>query len=748
MRNPPFIASQRFFLLDAGADVSQLRLGPAGLRSGEDRGEHVDKGQRASGPWKPVSRRGLFLDPSIRRLCVVTDAGVGKTTALEWAEQEIGRHAPDCLALLVEMRDLPETRAHYLSAGPAGPASALVERLRDRCGLALSDDVGRRILERLIDAGRLTLLVDAIDQTSVEENVERKLRELRDFIRYNAPQCRVVVAGRPYAVDRYWSSLFVPECWRFAQVAPFTEEEQRAYLGQERFGHLQRLQVEVLSVPRALETVRRVDVGHLEQLRTASDVYWRATQEMLVKAFENREVRREGFTIDRARWLLAVLAFEMAREGNFAEVPRDEMAAFRRRVWERHKAHGPWETLGEFTQQLRLLGKLNALIEYAISEDTDLQDIRWKNRSLQEFFAALWMTYYAEEDDQEWVRASVFRPGDEQTAELESVWRFAAEMPGEGRSPARWVRCMAPLYAPGDGTAGTPKRSTEMLYRSWPTMQQYANGRGPAAANAGQLLAGYLSEFPEILRGARGTRAQELAQQFLDEFRPVPPSGASQAGLHFRMGSPETEEDRFADEGPYDTAIASPFELACYAVTNEQYEAFDPAHRQRRDKYSPDDRCPVVYVTWYDAWAFCRWLGQGYRLPTEKEWEFACRARTATPFHYGKSLSSRQANFHGNYPYGGAPKGPYLAHTTPVGSYEPNAWELYDMHGSVREWCGTWYDERLEVSDDPNFVGSARVLRGGSWVFNARYARSADRNLRHPTYSDYNAGFRVARALQ
>src|SRR5262249_4711820 len=110
---------------------------------------------------------------------------------------------------------------------------------------------------------------------------------------------------------------------------------------------------------------------------------------------------------------------------------------------------------------------------------------------------------------------------------------------------------------------------------------------------------------------------------------------------------------------------------------------------------------PMENVLWAEAVEFCKRLSalaeekraaRRYRLPTEAEWEYACRAGTTTPFHFGDSLSAKQANFNGNFPYGDAGKGPYLRQTAKVGSYLPNAWGLYDMHGNVAEWCADWYD--------------------------------------------------------
>ena len=138
---------------------------------------------------------------------------------------------------------------------------------------------------------------------------------------------------------------------------------------------------------------------------------------------------------------------------------------------------------------------------------------------------------------------------------------------------------------------------------------------------------------------------------------------------------------------------------------------------------------PAEQVTWVKARNFVEKLsalpaeqqaGRGYRLPTEAEWEYACRAGTQTAFYSGDSLSSAEANFNGNYPFGGAAKGPFLSRTTEVGSFQPNAFGLYDMHGNVWEWCQDRYGLRYyaeSVEDDPTGPdqGSRRIIRGGDW---------------------------------
>jgi formylglycine-generating enzyme required for sulfatase activity len=140
-------------------------------------------------------------------------------------------------------------------------------------------------------------------------------------------------------------------------------------------------------------------------------------------------------------------------------------------------------------------------------------------------------------------------------------------------------------------------------------------------------------------------------------------------------------------------------------------------------------------------------------LPTEAEWERACRggASEYQVFHYGSSLSSTQANYNGNYPYGTAP-GPYLERTSPVGSYEPNSFGLYDMHGNVWEWCSDWYDKdyyQHSPRRDPTgpSAGSSRVCRGGSWDCFGQRCRSAWRNGTEPETKYEWLGFRVVLVL-
>jgi formylglycine-generating enzyme required for sulfatase activity len=233
----------------------------------------------------------------------------------------------------------------------------------------------------------------------------------------------------------------------------------------------------------------------------------------------------------------------------------------------------------------------------------------------------------------------------------------------------------------------------------------------------------------------------------------------------FMMGSPASEAERDDDETQHRVRITKPYYLGMYEVTQGEYErvmgtnpsAFSRSGgRSERVSGQDTSRFPVETVSWEDAVEFCRKLsalsaeqsaGRVYRLPTEAEWEFACRAGTTTPFHFGSQLNGREANCDGNYPYGTTTKGTYLERPTPVGSYGANGFGLYDMHGNVWEWCSDWYAGYASTAvDDPTgpTSGSYRVARGGSWINYARGCRSALRLRLTPDPRISLLGFRLA----
>ena len=244
----------------------------------------------------------------------------------------------------------------------------------------------------------------------------------------------------------------------------------------------------------------------------------------------------------------------------------------------------------------------------------------------------------------------------------------------------------------------------------------------------------------------------------------------------FQMGSTEQERKKALAAGAqrawleretpqHWVGIEQPFALGRYPVTVGEWRQFARATgwqaqgevNWQAPGFRQNDTHPVVGVTWHDARQYAHWLseqtGQPYRLPSEAEWEYACRAGTKTAFSFGDEISTKLANYDGNTSYNGSPKGEYRQGTSPAGQFPPNPWGLFDMHGNVWEWVqdvvhdnyqgapvdGTAWEEGGEQG--------RRVLRGGSWLYNPRYLRSALRNGFSATLSNDIVGFRVARDL-
>ncbi|MFN7501089.1 MAG: SUMF1/EgtB/PvdO family nonheme iron enzyme [Dolichospermum sp.] len=219
-------------------------------------------------------------------------------------------------------------------------------------------------------------------------------------------------------------------------------------------------------------------------------------------------------------------------------------------------------------------------------------------------------------------------------------------------------------------------------------------------------------------------------------------------GGTFIMGSPENEAERNSDEGPQHQVTVPAFFMAKYELTQAQYQAImgsNPSYFQGNNR-------PVEQVSWNDAVIFCQRLsqktGKNYRLPSEAEWEYACRAGTTTPFYFGESITSELVNYNGNYTYGSAPKGQYRQQTTDVGSFPPNAFGLYDMHGNLWEWCQDDYiDNYSDAPKDGSALtgrsGDVKLLRGGSWISKPQGCRSGDRNNNLHPFRISGFGFRV-----
>jgi uncharacterized protein (TIGR02996 family) len=298
----------------------------------------------------------------------------------------------------------------------------------------------------------------------------------------------------------------------------------------------------------------------------------------------------------------------------------------------------------------------------------------------------------------------------------------------------------------------------------WLILADWLEDQGDARAELMRLTwqLQYEATHPDF--PARQERLQELLADGMIPVRPrrtldgidyvwIPPGS-------FVMGSPDTELGRRGDERQHAVTLTRGFWLGVYPITQAQWSAVmgsNPSNFARtaagRNKVAQlgdaeIDQLPVESISWEMAQAFCARWGGGVCLPTEAQWEYACRAGTTTPCHFGTILDGRQGNCDGTNPYGTEVEGPSLGRTSPVGAYPPNAWGLYDMHGNVLEWCQDAYreDYRTLSAHDPLFEQAdapERILRGGTWRSLAFGCRSAHRT-RYPAGSAYiNIGLRV-----
>ena len=802
---PLFISTQRLFRLNAPWSPRQTKQWLRDqrfrhlLRKGDEAAlaEPLDESQDSQLGWERVDDRSKFLsDSSIRRLCVVEDAGMGKTKALH--QIQYLRQTADAghLAVRVEFHELPCRFDEYL--GNEKTPSWLVDQIQPLCGVEECEGQAvyeglRNLVRRKIRQGKLTLLVDALDQSNLADQPFERAKILAKFLNHYS-DVRCVVSGRPYSVQDYWETLFAQTGpWDLVQIDSFTEEERRAFLGAERFARLEQLEADVLAIPRALEAVRNIPVDELNGVRTASDLYWRCVESMLEEGLADPPV---DMTVSCALKLFSLLAFETVQSGLWAEVDESPVVVdgarleeFLGEIWDRREGvelirrdyPGGYR---EFRQDLDRLVATNLLLDPGVlaskSLTPELRHLAWRNRTLQDFFAALWVTRYSQSDaDREWLRTHLHIRGELDShhthPELYEFWRLAAEMPRDARSDAVWIRSLSVLYVPLPADEPVV-RSTEMMYRSWrgvlgvaqelrdentlePIVQELTTqlqfrirdaverGRdfatemdwtASAPMVAQQVLSQFLGEFPRLVR-------ESSADSVLCRFDRDLPEGDREGFVkipagEFWMGDAECERE---NEPLHTATVDVGFRMSGCAVTNAIYDLFDPGHAERFSDYadfSPDATCPAIYLNWYDGWCVSLWLHG--RLPSEQEWEYACRGQLGTdepPMKWCFGDDESQLKEYAWYETNSESR------THSVGTRQENAFLLSDMHGNVWEWTSSWYYKDPEESRRSHFFDP--VVRGSSFDFgsDSDSCRSACRDYNHPANAIRNYGVRVAR---
>ncbi len=221
----------------------------------------------------------------------------------------------------------------------------------------------------------------------------------------------------------------------------------------------------------------------------------------------------------------------------------------------------------------------------------------------------------------------------------------------------------------------------------------------------------------------------------------------------FIMGSPEDEVDHEEDEIEHNVSIEA-FEMMRFTITFKQYDEYckQVELELNKDEGWGRDKHPVLFVNWFEARKFAEWLSKHtqieHRLPTEAEWEYACRADTDTAFSFGDEICDQDANYDGTHAYDDGETGIARGKTLPVGQFAANPWGLFDMHGNVWEWTNSVYDsdyQGAETESAQENTFGPRVVRGGSWFHFVNNVRSAYRGRGYPNTSLNSFGFRLIR---
>ncbi|KQQ40246.1 serine/threonine protein kinase [Duganella sp. Leaf126] len=363
---------------------------------------------------------------------------------------------------------------------------------------------------------------------------------------------------------------------------------------------------------------------------------------------------------------------------------------------------------------------------------------------------------------------------EQQRRALEAKQRAEAEAAAQARKQVLREQ----LAARRDADARQAREAREEQQRKAAQLKAEAAYRAEQDRHRKQQAERHAAELAALMPGPASPVADAsgvLRDRFVDGAGTGPDLVLIPTG-RFQMGSHEVEQAAAVKagaqhkwlqrEGPQHwVGIGQSFALGRYPVTVGQWRQFVRATGWesqsdvdwRAPGFAQNDEHPVVGVSWYDAQRYLRWLseqtGQTYRLPSEAEWEYACRAGTRTAFSFGDTIGADQANYDANYVYNGGPRGEFRQGTTRVDAFAPNPWGLFDMHGNVWEWT---QDVVHDTYDGAPADGSAwetggdqarRILRGGSWLYNPRYLRSAVRNGYSALLANDIVGFRVARKL-
>ncbi|MFM9117462.1 MAG: hypothetical protein ACKOU6_15005, partial [Planctomycetota bacterium] len=607
--------------------TQRRRRASTGMSSaGGAAGPANDADNEAQQRWLEIDRQQLIAGEvttaagtsyRLQRLVLSTDAGVGKSSNLEWLHREINRPATsdgltaaNQLAILIRLGEL--NAQAVATADDAWLEMQIVNAWQKQVSAAAEESRSREaalekspankvpvekklapipalaMVRQMRAAGRLVLLIDQLDQAqdTVIQAVARGLSQPD----WNT--CRVIIAGRPYALQQNKTGLFaVPrnesQRWHFVQIEEFTEAQQQSYLGTTAQGESRWKLIpadvrEILGTPRVLYYMRyKLTDKELETLRSASDVYEKATWHLIREGLAQSAFARQlgrgqqadqpnldlNDAINLAYQFLGGLAFLMLSTShddagpNFSKVSGEELRQLKDQLFLRlQPTRYTTGDRAEFSRDVDRIRAMNMGVQWGIVDSEMNQELLWRNRSLQEFMVARWLSAYAAPTDA--ADLPLYLPHDPATDAYYWIWRFTAEMPDRARVSQTWLQSISQLYQPGDGTTGGTRRSTEMIYRSWHRLEGYATkGAGPAR----DIRQKFLSEFAGLLTSADVAR-RETAREITQNFQAI-------AAGAFEMGSPDDQQTMPEFAKKFWTKVLAEGQAAIAAATSEEETA-------------------------------------------------------------------------------------------------------------------------------------------------------------------------------
>lgn len=631
----------------------------------------------------------------------------------------------------------------------------------------------RVAVEQAMKEKRVFVFVDGFDQMTDDD----RLASI-NCIEKHRYSCNWLLFGRAYSLQPYSGegTLLSHIVYR-VRIEPFDRKQQDLYFEDYRSAPLIDGQVldtvcrnrnkmeRDLGVPLHLATIRQLiddsieNKKQLPKVESIAALHLQISNTLLDRVLQ-RKSKHGNIASERdlLREVAGVLAIQMMLDENRNGVvytnielpdaeyrPGDKVRQFvdrcknrflTTRIWRNKIAANAVEDEEDWTTAIDLLG--TDAFSYRLELDRSNDSCQsFRTRKTMEWYAAHYLAKYVSDDE---LDGPIEGAGPSSvsdflgTEEWTRCWELATEMPEGERDWGTVVRVCKRLFAEPKRNKARPCYEMHLAWERWLSVP---DSSGNPSHGVADVMNKFHETFEKLLKDGNS-----VARSIVDGFPTCILPG------DFVMGSPESEDGRQEDETEHRVRLTKPYSLHQFPVTNVQYELFDPPHHSERCSQSKEDDQPVVNVSWYEAWCFAKWAAHPkgeVRLPTEAEWEYACRggAKEKTAFWFNND--PEEIGEHAWYSKNSGRRTHTLDKSRKVGGHE-NPFGFYDMHGNIQEWCADWYGEYDEkVVEDPGglSIGSARVLRGGSWYDLASICRAATRSRIVPSRRSSFHGFRL-----